>query len=79
MTLRADAGDSELALIVNETAPLVPPGVDTVTVRVPEPEICSVAATDVELVTLTPLTITPDPLILTVVAPTTKFVPVKVA
>ena len=62
-------------------APLVPPAVVTVTVRAPVAAAGSstkLAVSDVVLPTTTVLTVTPAPLTATVVAPTTKLVPVSV-
>src|SRR5262245_15690607 len=60
---------------------LVPPAVVTVTVRAPAvaaAAITKLAVNDVLLATLTLLTVTPPPETFTVVAPTTKLVPVNV-
>ena len=68
------------ALIVKGCAPLVPPGVVTVTVRAPTAAAASItklAVSDVVLPTTTELTVTPAPLTATVVAPM-KLVPVSV-
>ena len=62
-------------------APLVPPAVMTVTVRAPSAAVRSstkLAVSDVLLPTMTLATVTPAPLTATVVAPTTKLVPVSV-
>jgi hypothetical protein len=65
----------------NVTALLVPPPVVTVTFLVPgaaSAAIVRVAVNADSLVTFTPLTTTPDPLTLTVVAPPTNWLPVSV-
>jgi hypothetical protein len=69
------------ALTMNITGPLVPFAVVTVTFRTPKAAdalITSVAVSDVGLVTLTDVAVTPVPLVATVVAPATKLVPVNV-
>ena len=61
--------------------PLVPQAVVTVTVRAPIEAfgaITTLAVSEVLLLTTTVSTVTPVPLTSTFVAPTTKFVPVKV-
>jgi hypothetical protein len=71
-----DAGYS-----VNVTAPLVPPAVDTLTLRSPRAAAASMTkltVSDVLLATLTLDAVTPVPLTATIVAPLTKFVPVNV-
>ena len=68
-------------MIVKVCGPLVPPAVVTVTVRAPVAAAGSstkLAVSDVLLPTTTLLTVTPAPLTVTVVAPTTKLVPVSV-
>ena len=68
-------------LIVKVCAPLVPPAVVTVTVRGPAAAARSstkLAVSDVLLPTTTLVTVTPPPATVTVVAPTTKLVPVSV-
>ena len=75
------ANDIEPGLIVKVCAPLVPKAVVTVTVRPPVAAAGSstkLAVSDVLLLTTTVLIVKPAPLTFTVVAPTTKFVPVKV-
>lgn len=67
--------------MVKVCAPLVPPVVVTVTLRPPVAAVLAItklAVSDVPLVTFTLLTVTPDPLMDTVVAPVMKFVPVSV-
>ena len=62
-------------------APLVPAAVVTVTVRAPVAAAGSstkLAVSDVALPTTTLVTVTPPPPTFTVVAPTTKLVPVSV-
>ena len=69
------------ALTVKVCAPLVPPAVVTVTEWAPVAAAASstkLAVSDVVLPTTTLLTVTPPPLTATVVAPTTKLVPVSV-
>ena len=68
-------------MTVNVCPPLVPPLVVTVTVRAPSvapAAIAKSAVSDVALPTTILLIVTPLPLTATVVAPTTKFVPVSV-
>jgi hypothetical protein len=68
-------------LIVKVWPPLVPPAVVTVTVRgltAGTRGRTKLAVSDVGPLTTTLLTVTPAPLTFTVVAPTTKFVPVNV-
>ena len=68
-------------LTVKVCAPLVPAAVVTVTERAPAAAAGSstkLAVSDVLLPTTTVLTVTPAPLTATVVAPTTKLVPVSV-
>ncbi len=67
--------------MVKPCGPLVPPAVVTVTVRGPTTAAGSstkFAVSDVLLPTTTLLTVTPPPPTFTVVAPTTKLVPVSV-
>ena len=62
------------------TSGLVPPGVVTVTVRVPgsaSDAIASVAVPELGLVIVTFVTVTPVPLTVTVVSPSAKSVPVR--
>jgi hypothetical protein len=78
-SIAANVGDDELTVKV--TAPLVPLGVLTVTLRAPLGAagiITRVAVSDVPLTTVTEVPVTPVPLIARVVAPKTKFVPVNV-
>src|SRR4051794_13631539 len=66
---------------MKDTAALVPPAVVTVTFRAPGAAAASstkLAVSDVVLLTATVVTVTPLPLTFTVVAPTTKLVPVSV-
>ena len=67
-------------VIVKVCAPLVPPAVVTVTVRGPvgTRSITKLAVSDVALPTTTLATVTPPGETATVVAPTTKLVPVSV-
>ena len=68
-------------MTVKVCAPLVPPAVVTVTVRGPVAAAGSstkLAVSDVLLPTATLVTVTPLPPTVTVVAPTTKLVPVSV-
>ena len=74
-----EPGDGRL--IVKVWPPLVPPAVVTVTVRGPPAEASATtkaAVSDVLLLTTTLVTVTSLPLTVTVVAPTTKLVPVSV-
>ena len=67
------------ALIVNDSVLLVPLAVATAIPRDPvAPLRTRFAVMDVELDTLTPVTMTPVPLTATVVPPATKSAPVKV-
>jgi hypothetical protein len=70
------------AVIVYVSAVVVPPAVATVTCLAPGAATVSmvkVAITEVSFTTLTSLTVTPVPLMATVVAPDTKFVPISVS
>jgi hypothetical protein len=68
--------------MVNGTVLLVPFGVVTVTLRVPvaaESAIVTLAVSDVELATVTEPIVMPPPLIVTLVEPATKLLPVRVS
>ena len=81
MTLVSVGAPGAGRLIVKIRAPLVPMAVVTVTVRAPLAAVGSstkLAVSDVLLPTTTLLTVTPLPPTVTVVAPTTKLVPVSV-
>jgi hypothetical protein len=63
---------------VKVTGALVPAGVVNVTLRAPSaaaPSITNVALSDVLFMTVTSVTVTPEPLTATVVAPATKLAP----
>jgi hypothetical protein len=79
-TLKPGAELVAFAMIPNGTEAVVPAGVVKVMLRDPvAPESCIVTTAVVGLVTLTPLTTTPEPLTLTVICPEAKFVPASVA
>lgn len=69
-------------MMVNDWGALVPPPVETVTVRAPGAAAASITkltVIDVALCTVAALAVTPAPLIATVVAPVTNPAPVSVA
>src|SRR2546426_42093 len=79
VTLSAGAADNVLVVVVNDIALLVPDAVLTVSDAVPgSPTITSSAVAVVALETTTLPTMMPVPLAVTVVAPSTKFDPVRV-
>ena len=81
VTLVSVGAPSAGGVIVKIRGPLVPVAVVTVTVRSPSAAAASsttVAVSDVVLLTTTLVTVAPLPPTATVVAPTTKLVPVSV-